>query len=71
MTIAKGEDRVSEKRVYSHGGQSIRGKKPHSALNTIEIRDLFVGAGWLGRPRERPALIRAVPYFDRGPGIGR
>ena len=38
-----------------------------------EIRALYIKVGWIGECRRRPCFLKAVPFFDTGPGpdIGR
>ena len=51
-------------------GISRSAHKPHN-MKSAQITELFVKAGWIGELRERPRFIRPVPFFDKGPGVGR
>ena len=58
---------MTEKRRYrEQSGKQVL--KPHGSLSCNEINELFLSAGWLGRRRERPVLLRLVPFLDKGPG---
>lgn len=45
------------------------GKLPTATAE--EITELYIQVGWLGRRRQINPILRLVPFFDRGPGIGR
>ena len=53
-------------------GVSRASHKPHN-MPADEIRRLFIAVGWIGERKTKPILLRAVPFFDTGPGpdIGR
>lgn len=51
-------------------GKSRSAHKPHSTKSE-EITELFIKAGWIGRRRKRLPVLKAVPFFDKGPGLGR
>ena len=40
-------------------------------MTTVEIADLFIAAGWLGKRQPINSALKLVPHLDRGPGIGR
>ena len=48
------------------------GNIPHNT-SAEEIRALFIKAGWIGEYRVPHRFLKAVPFFDTGPGpdLGR
>jgi hypothetical protein len=56
MTTAKRNRGRSEKRVHSYCSATSKGKKPHSAMSVLEIREVFFMAGWIGISRDIPVL---------------
>lgn len=48
-----------------------RGGTAHSGMTVQEIRDRLVLVGWVGKRRQLDPQLKVVPYFDRGPGLGR
>lgn len=53
-------------------GVSRSAHKPHS-MPAAEIRLLFIAVGWVGERKIQPPTLKAVPFFDTGPGpdVGR
>ena len=52
---------------HQYVSRSKAANKPHN-VKSEELTALFIKAGWIGQLRERPRFIRAVPFFDKGPG---
>ncbi len=52
----------------------VSGAKGSTKPNTLkaeEISELYVKVGWIGKRRVPHPALRIVPFFDKGPGIGR
>jgi len=45
-------------------------RRTGGAMKPAEITELFVSIGWIGKLSVRKPLVRLVPFFDKGPGIG-
>jgi hypothetical protein len=52
----------------------VSGAKQSAKMSTLkpeEVSELFIQVGWIGRRRKPGPLMRLVPFFDKGPGVGR
>ncbi len=61
---------MANEKTHNYVSRSKGAPKAHN-IPSEEVTALFIAAGWIGQRRVPHKLMRLVPFYDRGPGVGR